>query len=193
MRIRKVDRKIERHILIGMIVNTNYLSFVSTKMTKNDLKNTYASTVAGWCLDYFEKYGEAPGGNIEKIFEYQNKKEEINENDVDLIEKLLKEISEEYSKGEDINVDFLLDKTEEYLKKNAIEQTIVEAENQIQEGNVKGAETTILSLKPIQLTSKEGIFASIIYNIDRKWKRKTWTSYAKKLEINGKYSIYTYK
>lgn len=157
MRIRKVDRKIERHILIGMIVNTNYLSFVSTKLTKNDLKNTYASTIAGWCLDYFEKYGEAPKENIQKIFEYHNRKEEITDNDVDLIEKLLQEISVEYSEGEDINVDFLLDKTEEYLKRNHIEQTIVEVQNKIQEGDIKGAETAILGMKPVQITSKEGI------------------------------------
>lgn len=157
MRIRKIDRKIERHILIGMIVSTNYLSFVSTKLTKNDLQNSYASTIAGWCLDYFQKYGEAPKENIQKIFEYHDRKDEINDNDVDLIEKLLEDISKEYSEGEEINVDFLLDKTEEYLKKNEIERTITEVQNKIQEGDIKGAESSILEMKPVQITSKEGI------------------------------------
>lgn len=157
MRIRKIDRKIERHILIGMIVNTNYLSFVSTKMDKTDLANAYASTVAGWCLDYFQKYGEAPGKHIQEIFEYHDRKEEIQENEVDMIEKLLKEISEQYSQGEDINVDFLLDKTEEYLKRNAIERMIVDVENKLGEGDVKGAEAEILDMKPVQITAKDGV------------------------------------
>ena len=113
MRIRKVDRKIERHILIGMIVSTNYLSFISTKIDKHDLQNSYASIVAGWCLDYFKKYEKAPGKHIQEIFEYHNKKEEIGDNEVDMIEKLLEEISEQYSEQDDINVDFLLDKTRE--------------------------------------------------------------------------------
>lgn len=157
MRIRKIDRKIERHILIGMIVNTNYLSFISTKLDKTDLENPYASTVAGWCLDYFKKYGEAPGKHIQEIFEYHDRKEEIHENEVDMIEKLLTEISEQYSQGEDINVDFLLDKTEEYLKRNAIQRMVVDIENKLGEGNVRGAEDEIMNMKPVQITSKDGI------------------------------------
>lgn len=157
MRIRKVDRKIERHILIGMIVSTNYLSFISTKIDKHDLQNSYASIVAGWCLDYFKKYEKAPGKHIQEIFEYHNKKEEIGDNEVDMIEKLLEEISEQYSEQDDINVDFLLDKTEEYLKKNEIQRVMVDVENKLNEGNVKGAENEILNMKPVQITSKDGL------------------------------------
>lgn len=157
MRIRKIDRKIERHILIGMITNSNYLSFVSTKMDKDDLQNSYASTVAGWCLEYFERYGEAPGHHIQEIFEYHDRKEEIHENEVDMIEKLLKEISEQYSSGEEVNVDFLLDKTEEYLKRNAIQRMLIDVENKLGEGDVKSAEAEILNMKPVQITAKNGV------------------------------------
>lgn len=157
MRIRKIDHKIEKHILIGMIVNTTYLSFISTKIDKTDLNNSYASTVAGWCLEYFERYGEAPGRHIQEIFDYHNRKEEIQENEVDMIEKLLEQISNEYSQGEDINVDFLLDKTEEYLKRNAIQRMLIDVENKLNEGDVKSAENEIIDMKPVQITAKDGI------------------------------------
>ena len=158
MRIRKIDRKIERHILIGMIVNTNYLAYISTKIDKTDLRNNYASTVAGWCLDYFKKYGQAPGKTIQEIFDLHNRKEEVQEDEVDMIEKLLEDISNEYSNGErDINVDFLLDKTEEYLKRNRLQELLIYIENKLVEGDVKGAEDEILNMKPVTLTAKNGI------------------------------------
>ena len=154
MRLRKVDIRIERNILIGMITDSNYLAYISGKVNKNDLKNPYARTIAGWCFDYFEKYGKAPGHEIQEIYEYNTRKKKVNESEIDFIEKLLKDISIEYSQGETINIDFLLDKTQEYFKRTKIQDTLFDIQEKLDSGLVNEAENEMLNLKTISLVSE---------------------------------------
>lgn len=157
MRIRKIDSRIERNILIGLIMSDRYISFMASRMEKDMLRNRYAQTICSWCLAFFKKYQTAPKFQIKEIYEYKFRCREVQEDETSLIEKLLEEISQEYSEGDEINVDFLLDKTEEYFKKTTLERLLNKTQNLVEEGNVKEAEIQILNAKPIKLTTENGI------------------------------------
>ena len=157
MKIKKVDRKHERDLLVGMIVDRNFLAQISSHYKEEYLKNSYAKTIAKWCLDYFEKYDEAPFNKIQDIFEYHDRKGEINDDDVDLIEKLLEQVNEDFQEGDGINTPFLLDKTEEYFNRVRIENLIQELEYELSEGNVAQADDAISNSREVKLTSNHAI------------------------------------
>ena len=59
---------IERKIVIGFIVSTDYLRQVRGIWDSKLLESGMAKRLAMWCWEYFEKYDKAPGREIEGIY-----------------------------------------------------------------------------------------------------------------------------
>jgi hypothetical protein len=88
------DAFIERRIIIGMIVSTEYLQEVSQFWSPTLLAAPTSRLLAEWCFEYFNKYKHAPSRDIESVF--ANKKEAMPQDKSDDIEKILTGLSEEY-------------------------------------------------------------------------------------------------
>lgn len=157
MIIKKIDRKIERNILIGMIVDKGFLAKISTVYKSVYFKNPYAQIVSKWCIKYFNEYNEAPFKEIKNIYDYENKKGEVKEEHIDLIESLLVEINKDYTNYDSINIPFLIDKAEAYFNQIRLELIVANVQNYIQEGDIKSADEEICLSKQINLKTEGAI------------------------------------
>lgn len=152
MRIRRIDRKLEKDILIGMITNKQYLARIRNSVNLTFFKNSYAKTIARWIIDFYDRYQDAPFNEIERIYKYNEREGNIEEDDVDLIGKLLQEAAEQYAECPNLNYDFLLDKTEEYFNKVQLETVFAEASEYMDDGNIDKAIKTVFSTQPVKLS-----------------------------------------
>lgn len=156
MNIRKIDRKIERDLLIGMIVDSTFLSRIRSKVEKRFFKNKYARLVLQWILDYFDEFKTPPFLEIQNIYECYIRSNEIDEEEDNLIRQLLEEMSEVYEDGGFLNTDFLISKAEDYFNQVNYEESIEKANEKLLNGQTKEAVETIKNIKLIELTAKNG-------------------------------------
>lgn len=108
---------IERKIIIGLVVSTKYFKRISDIFELNFIKSVEAKKIALWCIEYFEKYGKAPKKEIENI--YMAKLPGLLKEQADIIETILEGLSDEYDRKK-FNVDYLVDETEKYFKKQQL-------------------------------------------------------------------------
>jgi len=113
-----IDSRIERQIIVGMIVSDRFLQEICPICSLDAFQVGFARRVAGWCLDYYERYRKAPGKHIEDL--YLQHKDEVLEDEATLLQSFLGGISDEYERAEEFNVQYILDKTEQYFRLNAL-------------------------------------------------------------------------
>lgn len=115
--------------------------------------STYAQKVCEWVLVYYKKYEESPYDHIKDIYIANRKK--LKDEESELIETLLDDISREYQKDDDINVDYLIDQSIEYFKKREIEITNIKLKECLIREDIVEAEKLILDFRKVgKLASK---------------------------------------
>lgn len=149
-RIRRIDTDTEKSILIGLIISTEFCRDIQSILDYEYFQISYGAKIARWCLDYFEKYREAPNRTIQSIFETE--KQYLEEVESVLIEQFLQSLSNKYIEDGDekkFNSAYLLDKSLEYFKERAILNTATKTQLLIDAGKTDEAEKTIQNYKQV--------------------------------------------
>jgi replicative DNA helicase len=151
------DTRIERKIITGMITSTPFLREVKTIYTDDSFTLPYAKTVAQWCIQFFDHYKVAPYKNITDLFASKSKL--IEETQADAIEEFLVGISEEYEEFEDehLNVQYLLDQTEEHFRLAALDSLRRELAQALTARRVDEAEALIGNYRRIARVESQGV------------------------------------
>jgi len=97
--------------------------------------------VGRWCIEHWDQYHEAPGRQVQDIYE-QKLIGGLQSDLGDLIGEFLAELSEEYER-EDFNAQYALDQAESYLQKRALEVLSEEISSCLKTGDAKEAEELI--------------------------------------------------
>lgn len=144
---------IERKILIGLITNTDFCRKMSEIWDVKLLESETAKRMALWCWEYFLKYDQAPGRDIENIF-YQKIKAINFPKDIaeEIEQEILPDLSEEYEK-QDINLNYLINEAEAYFNERHLfihQETI---SNLLAAGKSQEAEKLALEFKPLSTTA----------------------------------------
>jgi replicative DNA helicase len=109
------DSRIERKIITGMVVSTEYLREIKPIYKSDSLFLPFSKTIASWCLEYFNHYQTAPGRQIQEIY-HDKLKLDLDNTEAKLIEEFLSGLSDEYENQELFNVSYLLDQTLEHFR-----------------------------------------------------------------------------
>jgi hypothetical protein len=117
MKIRKISSGTEQKIITGMITSTDFLIETSKILNLEYFKNDSLKTIAKWILNYLRDYNKAPVKDIQMLFDIE--KDDLSEEDANLVEKTLINISDKFIKIN--NVPFLLDRTKKYFKRRNYE------------------------------------------------------------------------
>lgn len=141
MKVTEIDSSMERNMITGMIVSTDFISQVTGIYKSSLVKTDFVRTVASWCIDYFERYETAPGEVIETIF--QDNAEDLDEDTVESINAFLANISDEYERSEKFNTGYVLGKTKDYFIKNGLNEFITDVKIHTKNGDIKQAEDLI--------------------------------------------------
>jgi len=110
---------VERHILTAMIVSDQALRIIGLAYKPRYLVADFAATVAGWCLEYQQRYNCAPGRNIQVLFEAQ-RRNGLNPDLAQLIDRFLAGISQEYERDEQYNEQLAIDEAIRYFRERAL-------------------------------------------------------------------------
>ncbi len=146
---------IERRIITGMIVSTDYLQRVQRIWSPAYMESPELKTVAHWCLDYFRQYEKAPDNDIQSIYMDELKKGSLSKAEAQYIEELLSDLSDEYGRGKQFNSGYLYDKTVQYFKAQDLERHQREVKALTDAGKVEEAEKLASSYRPAILEDEE--------------------------------------
>ena len=111
---------IERKIIIGLIVSTDYMKSIHPIWDTSLLKSSTAKQLAIWCWEYFDKYTKSPGKDIEGIFYSKINDASITDSSKDDIENILDGLADEYEKS-NFNYTYLIDETKKYFTGRKLE------------------------------------------------------------------------
>ena len=139
---------LERTIIIGLIVSTEFNQRMKQKWTPNLFDSPTAKRIATWVKEYFEKYGKAPGKDIEPIF-YEKAKNGLPKDLAEEIEEeILPSLSKQYE-DENINLEYLVEKSTEYFNERALLRHSEEIKALVEDGKISEATAKASSYRPM--------------------------------------------
>lgn len=113
-----IDEFIERRIITGMVVSTEYMQFIAPIWDHRLIVSSTAITLGRWCIDYYTKYNKAIGKNIEAVYAHKLRTG-LNKSKATDIEEILSGLSEDYER-EQFNLDYLTDQTRLYFQERRL-------------------------------------------------------------------------
>jgi hypothetical protein len=155
----------EKELIIGMIVNDEFIKQISTILNVSYLQASSSRTIATWCLDYYANYKQAPKEFIQDI--YLQHKKYIAESDAEIIANTLQHVSETYATKDKYNVAYMIDKAILYVRERRLALLQDALEREVVSGNLDKAENLILGYN--KLTRSE-------HRITNMWDNKTLIS-----------------
>ena len=130
---------IERQIVIGCIVSTEFLQQVRPIWETKLLKAVSAQRLSTWAIEYFDEYNKAPLRDIETIY-YEKLREGYIEKDLaEDLEEMIADLSDEYE--ESFNLQYILDKTSGYFKERHLELHQQQIKDLMDAGDITEATT----------------------------------------------------
>ena len=137
MQVEKRSGYEERAILTGMIVDNSVLGSVTSEW-KEGFGSKWSNMIGQWCVDYFLKYGKAPGPAIEAIFSsWASSQPKDNSKIVDTIERFLESLNSEYVKlRRRSNTAYIIDMAAEHFDKIKLQRLRDDIEGDLDRGDI---------------------------------------------------------
>lgn len=152
LRRRNVSAAIEKRILTALIVSTQFNQEVVHLINADYFTNSFIRTVARWCVDFYETYNLAPFDHIQDIF--LDHQIELPEEDIDLINRLLTDISKRYELDSGINVDYSVAQALKFFKTRELMITSTNIKLLLEKDRIEEAEAQINNFTKVsRLTS----------------------------------------
>jgi hypothetical protein len=161
----RCDSNIEKQILTGMIMSTTVLGHIVSKWRPGGLfRSKWANLVSKWCIRYYKKYTVSPCENIVGLFKQWA--ERVNDEDtIDLVDKFLSGLSNEYETGvEKINPEYLLDLAGQHFNSVLLENTAEAIKAHIDLGNIDKAEAIVAQWNRVEMGVGAGI--DVLHDIE---------------------------
>ncbi len=156
MRKRKADKSIERTILVGMVVSTGFLKEIRDIINVKYFKNSGATKIGNWCLDYYDSFNEAPLLHIKDIYDTHVRNETLTDDESEFINKVLSKMSADWETNEEnFNLPYLTNIAEDFFKQahyHALGQDLITYSS---EGKIKEAEHLVSGFKPLNRRSTD--------------------------------------
>jgi len=153
MKIKQIEGKEERSILIGMVVNDQIVASVSSRWSKEGLfRSPWSNLVGGWCVDFYKKYGKAPNKNIQGIFQSWATGKSRSQDVVSLVDKFLSGLSGEYRRlNKEINPGYLTDLAGKFFNQVQVEKLQELLQGDLDTGELDNALKRIHSFGKVEL------------------------------------------
>lgn len=155
MKKQKNEFFIEREILIGMIVSKEYLQSIRKIWTTRLMRSNAAKKISKWCIEYYDKFQDAPKQHIETLYYQKIQEEKISPDLAETIEnQILPSISDDYE-SDKFNLNYLLDQTRKYFDFSNLEILKDEITILLENGEIEEAEKLIKQFSPINVETSE--------------------------------------
>jgi len=160
---------IERKILISLITSTEFCRQIKPHWNPHYLESTIGKHIAAWCWEYYDKYKEAPGRNIEGIY-IQKIKEGLAEDIAEEIEEdILPDLSEEFVEGE-WNLQFQIDQTLQFFQERRLVILANQIKGLVEDNKIEDAENLAKAHRTVLNASSNDLDISIRKEVYRRLK-----------------------
>lgn len=132
----KISANYEKNILKGLIVSDIYINQIAPNLDLNNFQIPWVKIIARWCKKYQSEYGKSPKRHIQDIFNSHRIKKNISDNDSDIIDDFLSELSNEFIKEESLDIKFLRDETNKYFTRRSLQRLKEDIEAGLLENNL---------------------------------------------------------
>ncbi len=133
------DDFIERRIITGLIVSTDYIRQVQPIWDSDYLESPELKMMSDWCIAYFDKYQAAPSTDIESIYT-EHLRSGLDKEKAQFVELILESLSDEFEREDKFNVDYLVDQTRKYFKQRHLALYSEEIQALVEDGALEDAE-----------------------------------------------------
>lgn len=148
------DKQIERKIITGMIVSTDFLLNISDTFKPEYLSSRASKNIAIWCMDYFKQYEKAPKAEIEDFLSSTKLKDVPKEEAEDYI-SILDSLSKEYDESE-YNIQYLTDEAFKYFGIQSVKNHIDELKTEVDKENITKAKELITKFNIVEKPQTKG-------------------------------------
>ncbi|MFW9899661.1 MAG: hypothetical protein ACFFDY_00055 [Candidatus Thorarchaeota archaeon] len=118
----KISANCERNIIKGLIVSDIFINQIAPNLDPSAFQVSWAKIIARWCKKYQNEYGKAPKAHIQDIFNSHRLHKNISDDDAELIDEFLSSLSQEYAREGALDVKYLIDETNKYLTRRALQE-----------------------------------------------------------------------
>lgn len=143
----RVDNKIEKKILTGLIVSDTICKELVPIIRPMYFQTSYISTIYKWVESYFLSYGKSPGKYLRDIFE--SEKGKLDQAEVKIIEQFLTNLSDDYEDQSKLNEKYLVDKAVLYIRERSIVIRAGNAKTLAESGRIDQAESEIIGYRKV--------------------------------------------
>ena len=157
MKTENFDGGQERRIITALVTDKMVLSRLAPLWQRDLFASKYASLVGGWCVKYFNEYGDAPKRAIEGIFEAwaQDGKDK---DTIDIVDKFLASLSSEYETlSEQSNSDYILDLAAKHFNKVKLTRLTDLIQSDVSTGDLDKALERVGTFNKIEVGQGAGI------------------------------------
>jgi hypothetical protein len=156
MRLREVDRTIEKRILTGLIVSKEYIQQVESWLKSDFFDSAGARKILTWCTEYYQNYQDAPSQHLMDLYLSQVKENALDEEETEYIERLLTGLSGEWEQKSRLNLNYLIDQTESFCRTKHLELVKQTLDGYLTQGRLEEAEDLVREFKPVSKTASTG-------------------------------------
>jgi hypothetical protein len=147
---------IERKIIIALITSDEFIHQIRPIFNSRLLGSSMAKRLSGWCIEYYDKYKQAPKVNIEGIY-YDKLRRGLPKDLAEEIEQdILPDLSEEYSQNNE-DVEVLIQQARQYLAEKNLELHLSKIKDLLESGDFEEANKLALQFKPLSLSKDTSI------------------------------------
>jgi len=140
---------IERKILIGLITSTEFCQRLRGLWNIELLESDMAKRLSVWIWEYYDKYGKAPGPDMEILYFSKLKESRLPRSVAEEIEQdILPNLSDEFAK-EGLDVKPLLDETERYFNERHFTILSQQIQDLVSAGKINEAEHMVRDFRPL--------------------------------------------
>lgn len=155
-----VQDDIEKKILTGLIVSDEFCNHAFRMLKPVHFQVKHIRRISTWLSAYYSRYKRAPGKTIQSLFATERKS--LDEDEAELIERLLQDVSDAYALeeeggGDGLNVPYLADQTTQFCKTRNLQLLNDEIEGQLQKGKVDKAEEAVRNFGQVASTTSRWI------------------------------------
>jgi len=155
VRRQKVESGLEKRLITALITSSEFASQASLHLDPRLIRSSHLRQVAEWCLDYHREYREAPGQQIESIYQSWSEDND-DEGLVDSVHDLLSSLSGEYSEN-GVNVPYLLDQLGNWITKQKLTKLRDDLSYHLTQGDREAAEDSVLGYHSTQVGQGVGV------------------------------------
>lgn len=143
-----------RRVLAGMVTDQVTCARIASQWNADGLFDVpYANLVGNWCVKYLQEYGEPPNTQLKSIFERWANGKDIDKATLSGVERLLKYLSDEWSKSGPINSDYLLSIAGDLFNRVKVRKALLESEELLESNQAGEALQRMSSLNKVELGS----------------------------------------